>query len=316
MTAIGVTRRMLFGIPSAKAVFSRPGFAPEAWQRFGPVAHSLMTGYNATLEDARIPAIQRRVATIEPALQGFAYEGAGMGLAALDLVFPWRNRLAEFVAGPGASHIYPIYVGVGLAYARLRRAPEARLAQLDPVLGWVTADGYGFHEAFFHRRRYVDRHRVPTHLTEYARRLFDQGVGRALWFSSGAVVARVTLSINGFQPDRHADLWSGVGLAAAYGGGTGAAELHDLLAKAQPYAAVLARGAAIAAWGRHQAGNAAPHTDLACQIFAERSAAQAALVVEQARRNLSPLSVEPAHEIWRQRIDHELSTEPAEQPAL
>ncbi|MFE9020821.1 DUF1702 family protein [Streptomyces sp. NPDC007808] len=303
MTTLGAVRRRLFGIPSAEAVFSRPGFAPEAWERFAPVATSLMEGYHAALEDPGLPALASRLDAVEPSLQGFAYEGAGMGLAALDAVAPWRRRLDAFVAGPGARHVYPVYVGAGLAYARLRRTPESRLAHLDPLLGWVTADGYGFHEAFFKRRRYVERHAVPTRLTEYGRRFFDQGVGRALWFSSGGVVDRVTGLVAGFRPERHADLWSGVGLASAYGGGVDEAALRSVLAQARAFRPQLARGAATAAWGRRIAGNPAAHTDLACRVFCEASAAEAADVVEEAARDLPVISVEPRYEIWRRRIE-------------
>lgn len=307
MTALGRVRRAMFGIPSAKAVFSRPGFAPEAWDKFAPVAINLMEGYHATLEDPRLPVLAARLDAVEPEFQGFAYEGAGMGLAALDAVAPWRNRLEAFVDGPGAAHIYPVYVGVGLAYARLRRTPEANLAGLDPLLGWVTADGYGFHEAFFHRRKYVDQHATPTRLSPYGRRYFDQGVGRALWFSGGASVATVTRQIAGFQPHRHADLWSGVGLASAYGGGAGAEQLRSLLTKAPLYRPQLARGAATAAWGREQAGNQAAHTDLACEIYCGCSSREAVAALEEATHDLPVISVEPAYEVWRRRTEERLA---------
>ncbi|WP_369213101.1 DUF1702 family protein [Streptomyces flavofungini] len=303
MTATGAVRRRLFGIPSARAVFSRPGFAPEAWERFAPVACSLMEGYHAALEDPRPHILTPRLDAVEPEVRGFAYEGAGMGIAALDALTPRQRRLDAFVAGPAAAHIYPVYVGVGLAYARLHRTPESQLARLDPLLGWVTADGYGFHEAFFRRRRYVEEHAVPTRLTPYGRRFFDQGIGRALWFSGGAVVERVAGLVAGFRPERHADLWSGVGLAAAYGGGADEAALRTVLTHAAAYRPQLARGAAVAAWGRRTAGNPAAHTDLACRVFCGRDAEKAATAVAEAAAELPVISVEPRYEIWRRRTE-------------
>lgn len=301
MTALGKLRRTFFGIPSEKSVFSRPGFAKEAWERFQPVAHSLVEGYHATLEDSRFEALVPRLDAVEPALRGFAYEGAGMGLAALDCIAPWKNRLQAFVDGPGAPHIYPVYVGVGLALARLGRRPERYLARLDPLLGWVIVDGYGFHEGFFSLRRFIEERAIPTRLSSYARRVFDQGLGRAIWFSSGAVVERVAATIAPFQLARQADLWSGVGLACAYAGGADRASLETLRTIAGPYRSQLARGAAIAAKGHQQASNQTPHTDLACEIFCGLSSSKAALITDVTRENLPTNGVEPAYEIWRQR---------------
>lgn len=303
MSPAGRLRRRLFGVPSPQAVFTQPGFAPEAWTQFGPVAVALTDGYHAALEDPHPVRLAARLDEVEPALVGFAYEGAAMGLAALDAVAPWSDRVATLDHGAAARHRYPFYVGLGLAYARLHRAPEAQLAGLDPLLGWVTADGYGFHEAFFHRRATVERHRVPTVLTAYGRRMFDQGVGRALWFSSGGSPGRAAALIEGFPAIRHHDLWSGVGLATAYGGGTNAHGLRALQVLARPYAAALARGAATAAWGRSQAGSATEHTELACAVLCDTSAASAAAVVERARWGLPATDVQPLHELWRQRVE-------------
>ncbi len=301
MSAAGTVRKLVIGIQSEESVFRRPGFAPEAWPRFQPVAHSLVAGYHATLENCSLPVLVPRLEAVAPELRGFAYEGAGMALAALDVVAPWRRRLQEFVDGPGAAHIYPVYVGVGLALARLKRRPENHLAPLDPVLGWVIADGYGFHEGFFATRRHFAGRAVPMRLSPYTRRVFDQGLGRALWFSGGAVVDRIVATIDRFPPERQAELWSGIGLASAYGGGTDRAGLGALHTAAGPYRAQLARGAATAAMGRVQAGNSAEHTDLACEVFCGLPAGAAAGVLDRARENLPVGGVEPAYEVWRQR---------------
>lgn len=310
MTPSGKLARTLFGAPSPRAVFATSGFAPEAWERFEPVVRSLVDGYHAALENSALPALVPRLDAVAAELRGFAYEGAGMGLAALDAAAPWRRRLREFVDGPGAAHRYPVYVGVGLTMARLRRRPERHLARLDPLLGWVIVDGYGFHDGFFARGRSLERQAVPTHLSPYGRRLYDQGLGRAIWFSDGAVLDRVTSRIDGFAPDRQPDLWSGVGLASAYGGGANRAVLHDLRAVAGRFGPELARGAATAAWGREQAGNPAEHTELACEVFCGLSGRDAAGVMDRAREDLPIGAVEPAYEIWRQRAHAQFSASP------
>ncbi len=301
MSILGKLRRAAFGIPSEKSVFSRPGFAPEAWLRFSPVAHALVEGYHATLEDSHFEALVPRLEAVDPALRGFAYEGAGMGLAALDILTPGKNRIQAFVEGPAAPHIYPTYVGVGLALARLRRQPERFLERLDPVLCWVVVDGYGFHEGFFAWKRVVEQQAVPAHFSAYARRLFDQGLGRSIWFASGALVDRVITLIEAFPKERQADLWSGVGLACAYAGGAERSEIERLRSAASPYLPQLARGAAVAARGRLDAGYVTPHTELACQMFCGLSSEMAAHVLDVARENLPTTSVESAYETWRER---------------
>jgi len=72
MTMLGTFRRTLFGMPSEKAVFSRQGFVKEAWLRFQPVAHAVVEGYHATLEDSRLATLLPRLEAVEPGLRGFA----------------------------------------------------------------------------------------------------------------------------------------------------------------------------------------------------------------------------------------------------
>jgi hypothetical protein len=309
VTALGKLRKTFFGIPSEKAVFSRPGFVKEAWLRFEPVAHSLVEGYHATLEDSRFDVLTPRLDAVEKELQGFAYEGAGMGLAALDIMAPWKNRVQSFMEGPAVAHVYPFYVGVGLALARLKRRPERFMERMDPLLRWVVIDGYGFHEGFFSWKRTVQRKITPAHFSSYSLRLFDQGLGRCLWFASGALVDRVAALIATFPPERHTDLWSGVGLASAYAGGTSRRELEILRAAAGPYRLQLARGAAVAAKGRQDASNPTAHTELACQVFCGLSSEKAAYILEDTSKDLPPDGVEPAYEIWRQRTQAQFAVE-------
>jgi hypothetical protein len=307
MSLFGHARKSLFGIPSEKAVFQRPGFVEEAWLRFQPVAHALVEGYHATLEDSRFEVLQPRLDLIDAELRGFAYEGAGMGLAALDLLAPWKKRLQAFVEGPASGHMYTLYVGLGLALARLRRNPERFLAGLDPLLRWVVVDGYGFHEGFFSWKRTVEGQKVPSYLSGYGRRLFDQGLGRSIWFASGALIDRVTTILETFPLSRQADLWSGVGMASSYAGGATRHELEQLRECAGPYQAQLARGAAVAAKGRQDGGNPAPHTDLACQVYCGLSSDLAVHILNVASKDIPTNSKEPAYEIWRQRTQAELA---------
>ncbi len=177
-----------------------------------------------------------------------------MALALLDALLPGRrDRLARLLAGPGAAHAYIIHVGAGWILARLPLAPERLLARLgDPVLRWLALDGYGFHEGYFRWPRSVERQEVPRKLRGYARRGFDQGLGRSLWFVDGADVRLIPRTIGRFPDDRQSDLWSGVGLACAYAGGRSRSEIEALRQAAGPHRPSLAQGAAFAAKARAQ----------------------------------------------------------------
>jgi hypothetical protein len=301
VTLLGNLRKSLFGIPFEKELFDRPEFAKEATQLFQHVAHALVEGYHAALENGRPESLAPRLNAVELAERGFAYEGAGMGLMVLDTLMPWKNHLQTFVDGPGAAYLPLLYIGAGLTLARLGKQPERLLERLDPVQGWFVVDGYGFHEGFFSYYRTVEEHVVPAKLSLYARRIFDQGLGRSIWFSSGTIVDRVATILDAFPLTRQADLWNGVGLACAYAGGADRATLEKVRDVAGPYKSQLAQGAAIAANGRLQAGNLAPHTDLACEVFCGLSGKEAAQIANKALQDLPVDGAEPAYEIWRQR---------------
>ena len=64
----------------------------------------------------------------------------------------------------------------------------------------------------------------------------------------------------------------------------------------------LAAGAAVAATFRMQTGGVAEQTDLACEALCGLSSAQVAQICNEERENLPPAGVEPAYEIWRQRL--------------
>jgi hypothetical protein len=302
-------RRALFGIAPGETSFERRGFRTDSEAlraRLENVGSCFVAGYHAALaEDRPEPLAARIEAEMEQEFQGFAYEGAGMALALRDaLSLRRRDRLARFLAGPGDAHPYIINVGAGWILGRLPLSPEPLLSRLpDPVMRWLALDGYGFHEGYFRWPRSVERQEVPAKVRGYARRGFDQGLGRSLWFVRGADVRRIPATINAFPAERRPDLWSGLGLACAYAGGRTRAEVEELLRATGPYAPHLAQGVAFAAKCRERAGNMAAHTTLACEVVWGLSAEETAGVTDEARHDLpADRPGEPAFEVWRQRI--------------
>ncbi|HEU5380163.1 MAG TPA: DUF1702 family protein [Ktedonobacteraceae bacterium] len=295
-------RRSLLGVSHQEATSFSKGDT-QLWRHLERVVLSAIEGYHATLDSSKFEVFVPHLDTIDLEFRGYAYEGAAMGLTGLDCFLPLKKRLKAYMAGPGAAHIYMVHIGAGEALARLRRKPEPFIARLeDRVLCWLVMDGYGFHEGFFSRSRYVEEKVIPTHLSSYARRIFDQGLGRSIWFTEGADIERIAATIATFPQARQADLWLGVGVGCSYVGGIERAAIEALRSAAGPYGPQMAVGAAFVAKGRQRAGNPASHTELACEVFCGLTADQAASKTDVAFQNLPTDDAEPAFEILQQRL--------------
>lgn len=308
--SLGSIRGWLLGIAPEEASFARRGFSPGcARERLELIGVVFLQGYRMALEETDPLGLAPRLNQLDPEVRGFAFEGAAMALALLDLVTPWKKtRWHYFMQSGGAKHIYMSYVGVGWALARLQRWRKGHAGLTDPLLRWLAIDGYGFHEGYFHWSKFIRRRALPERLAGYSRRVFDQGLGRSLWFVNGADVERVAATIATFPVTRRADLWSGVGLACAYAGGVEQAALTAMREAAATYRAQLAQGASFAAKTRQKAGNLTEHTEMACRILCGISATSAAEITDHELKDLPYDRELPAYEIWRQRIQAHFST--------
>ncbi|MDA2804778.1 DUF1702 family protein [Nocardiopsis suaedae] len=305
-------RRAVMGVSDAEATSFSRGEGP-VWSHLETAVRTAVGGYHCVLDSSRFEDLVPRLDRTPLELRGYAYEGAAMGLAGLDCFLPGPSRFRAYLRGPGEPHVYMAHIGAGEALARLRRRPERFLARLDdPVLKWLVMDGYGFHEGFFKPARFVARQQVPRHLSPYARRVFDQGVGRSIWFTAGAHVPLMARLVGRFPPRRHADLWLGLGVACGYVGGVDRGTVEDLRAAAGAHAARLAVGTAFVAKGRHLAGNPVADTDLACSVLCGgATSAQAARLVDAAFTDL-PDGPVPGYEVLQRRLADSLADSGAE----
>jgi enediyne biosynthesis protein E3 len=303
-------RLSLLGLPPEETGYERRGFRGATGavrNRLEQIGAAFMAGYHAALQHGTPLALAAPLNAVEAELRGFAFEGAAMGLALLDLLTPWApTRVSRFLSGAGAAHAYMVHVGVGWVWARFPYGFRRRRRRLEPLLSWLAFDGWGFHEGFFHWPEYLAGQGAPRRLHGYERRAFDQGLGRSLWFVNGGNPELIASSVGNLAEDRRTDLWSGVGLAATYAGivSREALEtLHRLAGKEQP---ALAQGSAFAAKARQRAGNPTEYTDVAVRVLAGLSAQEASRLCDATVENLPANGGEPVYEVWRQRLQTRL----------
>jgi hypothetical protein len=234
------------------------------------VVVSFIEGYNLALRAADMTALAGQLdSAFAPAFVGFAYEGAGLYFAMADLLVPGsRSRLDEFTHSSARPHDFIVTVGAGFAVARVPFGPrrlESYQRRLDPMTGWCVADGYGFHQGYFHWRRFIEqRQDAPQTLSRQNRRLFDAGVGRAMWWVFGTDPESIALAISRFPEDRRPEMWTGIGTALAYAGGGPGTDSRQLLDAARSYRPDLLSGIPFAAHMRHKGGNPADWTERVC----------------------------------------------------
>ncbi len=281
----GSLKRSLLALSPNEASFRRREFDcvdSMARASLEEILRVFISGYNLTLQirDYEVLA-QRFETTFDRHHIGFAYEGAGMCAALLDLLVPRKtSRLRAFTDTAGRKHDYIATVGAGFAVARVPyglRVLDRYSEKLDPMIGWCILDGYGFHQGVFHHQSFVDECKdPPAALADYGKRLFDSGLGRSLWWVRGASPGRIRQSIDRFSEARRSEIWHGVGLASAYAGGVGEDVLLELLELSGRYRADFLSGIPFAARMRQRGENASQSTDLACRLLLKMTADQAA----------------------------------------
>jgi hypothetical protein len=304
----GLVQRLL-KIDQREVEFARRGFtgsAPQIQNRLENIGRIFLRGYHAALKHRDQDVLAEHLEQIELEQRGFAYEGAAMALMLLDGMAPWQGRFQKFLRGAGKHHVYMLHVGAGWAHARLpwlRRNLERSIRTLDPVLGWLVIDGFGFHQGYFHWPTAV--HSPGKHLSEAARHVYYQGLGRSLWFVHGANPLQISRTIAAFDTRYHGDAWSGVGIACAYAGGLGLLEIEDLRRYAGDSAIALGQGAAFAAKARLRAGNPAAHTAAACAVLCEMEPKSAAALCDETLVHVDRLQPCP-YQQWRELLQKSL----------
>jgi hypothetical protein len=304
--------RSLFRIEMCEASLVRRGFAAsdDAVRRhLEHIGETFLVGFNeGLLAGSDMEPLGRLVEAVSPDRRGFAVEGLAMGAALADSLTLGNARLRDWMRFSHQAYTYLAHVGAGWALSRVPWRRRAILRHADPVHGWLVFDGLGFHDGYFYPRRLLNGWRRK--LIGYSARAYDQGLGRALWFVSGGDPLRAVAAIEKLPSERRPDLWSGLGLALVYAGGSDAAALSAVRCASGRCQTYLAQGAAFGAEAHARAAHVPDHAAQAVNALAARHVETAVRIVRHARDTLpaAETSPVPRYELWRLAVQKEFAT--------
>lgn len=306
----GKIRRFLFGLPliNIENTWKNvPNVETPTRKKLRPPVIAFITGLNTAIEVALSDLLIGQLEGLNDNCRGFAYEGAGMGLAIIDYS---RNKglISKFLKGEGANYPELIHVGLGCATAALKKDLESKMKEIEPMQRWWIPDGFGFFTGIYKWEDTVEKQIVPSQIKGYTLRSFDRGLGRRMWFAFSGEVEAIADAISKFPESRQADLWSGVGLASTFAGGVERETLVKLKELAGDYSSYVALGSAMAAKCRYTAGNIMNYTNVACSILCGMTASEVGEIVAKTFDELDinpnePLNVEqPVFETMRENV--------------
>jgi len=289
-----------------------PGGRADVRAELDRIPRAVVAGYEWAHESRSVEDLAQRLDLLGEDVRGFGYEGATMAWTITDAVTR-KHRVSQLLNGPGAGHLFLSYIGIGFAMAKLPRRlwrnvlPDISAPPYHPTLSWLAVDGYGFDLAYFAPNRWLATDRRPADypwlgVGGYLPRAVDQGFGRALWFVHAGDPDALAAAVDTFAAGRHADLWAGVGLAAAVAGpyrdGTQYRRLQEVAGR---HAGHLGQGAVFAARARCAAGFVPAHTRAACTVLTGLDCEQAAELGDRVAVTADAAGV-PAYERWRAAI--------------
>jgi hypothetical protein len=289
----------LLAIDPSEALFSTRGF-PEtrAKPRLESAAQAFISGYNFALAATDAGAILDHIGMRIPSERGFVAEGAAMAAAIRTALVPWKDRLGPVLELLSDRYPHLAHVGVGWAIARAPFAKLLLFRRLDPRLLPLAIDGRGFHDGYFYGLDHASRRRPGGRWG----RIYDQGLGRSLWFICGADPRRLLQAVAGRETARRDDLWAGIGLAAAYAGGADPVALAQLRHGSGGSLSWLKQGASFAVSAHARAGKVPDESAAAAAVLCERDPAALIELVEREYTRVRSGPQPAAYEEWRRRV--------------
>jgi hypothetical protein len=229
----------------------------------------------------------KKLAGFNAKYQLIAYEAAAMVLALHDLkednqLSRWRSFL-ERINEPIVPHAH---LGLGWAFARLETSTSI-LKTIDPAMRFRVVDGWGYYNGTFRSRVTIKSRKLPENFSNHALHVYDQGLGRSLWYACQGQIDVLQEIIQTFPASRHPDLWRGIGIACSFVGGCDEGTLETMRSVAAAHQIQLAIGATMAAKARIQTHSTTKDIELACQVWCQLSAQEAMLLAVNSENNVT-----------------------------
>jgi hypothetical protein len=254
-----------------------------------------------------LPELYKYLDSFELKFRSIAYEAASMSMALNDLKADSQLRRWLEFAQQSALHGTQIHVGLGWALAQLQLDPSFFMTKLHPMMRYRVADGYGYYEGIFRRRKSVLSQQRPEWNDAIAMGAYDQGLGRSLWYLNYGNIAGTKKLLEKFPVDRQGDFWRGLGIAITYAGGCGEEQLREIFVLAEDYKTQLAAGCVMALVSRKFSKYISEETFLACTVWCNKNADEL-LALYQPDLSSVNANHELAYTNWIANIESSIST--------
>lgn len=271
-------------------------------ERLESIGKTFLRGYNLVLSARSLAAFEQAMAQEPALLRGFFVEGGAMGSALVDSIPFRRPMLGKFRARFEERYPLLVHAGTGLAMSKLSWRGKAIVGALDPFYRWLAYDGMGYHNVYFQQEKTLNS--PKRILTGYASRAYDQGVGRGIWFVSGADIDKSATLVDSMTADRRADIWSGIGLASCYAGPADDNVFLDGYQLAGPNGEWFAQGIAFACSARIRDQSMPETIREAIRILWGMEPEALATLVEELRQSNAAATRpdRPRYEAWRHAV--------------
>lgn len=200
-----------------------------------------------------------------PDVAGYAFDGAALAIGLNAAATQAWDQLENFLVSLKA-HQLAVTAGCGGAFMHAGLSIASISEAVDPFWRALLAEGFAFHESFYNVKRIVVNQEAPQVSEIWERRAYNQGIGRTIWFAAGGRPEIIKELINQFASWQRSDLWYGVGLQAAYCGGT-EKEYQQLRHHSGKQLDGLTAGVSMAVFMRASSGHFPDHTSYASEAI-------------------------------------------------